>query len=285
MNDVTFTPERSDAMRHAIVDHVDEASSPANRRAHRLLAAVLTAGAGIILVGGGLTAASAAGLIDWPFANQSPLPGGDTAVVVSPSGEAAGDGPSEPVVLDQVGRGSAEMPLPGAPADATHLSVQFTCLTPDEFYWGVDPVNNPGMSCGPADIGARSDTAWYDFPLDGGSTTFYIRAEPEAAWRLSAVFLSKETTEWAVNENGQTYGIANENGTPDLVAVVTEDGVEGYAYAEELAEADGSAAAKTFDSPDDALRWQEAREGKRISVPVYTSDGKTVLGEFVIQNW
>jgi hypothetical protein len=281
MNEPTFTPERSDAMRTAVVRQVKLAASPGNGRAHRLLRGITTTGAGLLVLGGGLTAASAAGLIDWPFVQQNPLPGGDRGTVLpAESGGAHGADPTGAVILERTGAGSVELPLPDPPSEATHVSVQITCLTAGDIFFGTDPVNNPGVGCAQSDV---PNAAWYDFPADGGDT-LYVISDADVRWEVSAVYLTKETTEWAVNDNGHTYGVANDSGTPDLVAVTTSHGQDGYAYADELAEADGTAAAETFDSPEDALRWQEERKGKTITVRVYKSDGETLIGEHVIQN-
>jgi hypothetical protein len=71
-------------------------------------------------------------------------------------------------------------------------------------------------------------------------------------------------------------------GWSGYLAVLATNGTPGYVYRTELEEADGTAAMTTFKSPADALAWQEARQGKSISVPVYDTTGKTVVGEFVI---
>lgn len=62
--------------------------------------------------------------------------------------------------------------------------------------------------------------------------------------------------------------------TPGLIAVIATNGTRGYVYRTELEDADGTAAMKTFKSPEEALAWQEARRGKTFSVPVYDSTGK-----------
>jgi hypothetical protein len=52
----------------------------------------------------------------------------------------------------------------------------------------------------------------------------------------------------------------------------------------ELEDADGTAAIKTFKSPEEALAWQEVRLGKDFAIPVYDVSGMAVVGEFVISN-
>lgn len=281
MNRTTFTPERSEAMRAAIVQHVEVQTAAGSRRPNRILSMVATTGAGLLVLGGGLTAASATGLWDWPFGVDDPMPGGDT-VVVLPADALERDGdelPAAGVLLDQEGAGSTEVLLPVPPSEATHVSVQITCLSAGNISFGTDPVNNPGIVCTQADV---PTTTWYDFPVSGGETIYLITAA-DVQWRVAAVYVARAVTEWGVNANGQTFGVANDSGEPDLIAVQTSEGRDGYVFAEELAEANGTAAAEEFESPEDALRWQEERQGKTISVPVYLSDGETVIGEFIIQ--
>ena len=74
-----------------------------------------------------------------------------------------------------------------------------------------------------------------------------------------------QSTAWAVNAKGDTYVVENGHGTPDLVAVEATNGSTGYAYATDLARAEGP----TFTSPADALAWQAAHQGTSASIPVY----------------
>jgi len=60
-----------------------------------------------------------------------------------------------------------------------------------------------------------------------------------------------------MNANGQTYGVPNERGIPDLEAVYASNCEIGYVY-----------------------RTDPRSEGH--SIPVYESDGETVIGEFWI---
>lgn len=201
MNTSAFTEDRSSAIRAALVDHVQHERSAPTRG---LKLTPLLAGAAALLLGaGGVTAATASGLITWPLLTQHPLPGGQTARSASETFEAAG-------------RGNAVVDLFAAPDAATHVSVKFTCLTPNtEYTWGLDPNgNNPGSSCGEAEIGTVSATAWYDFALSADTRSLYITAEPDAVWAVAWVYLTKTDTEWGVNANGDTYGIVQEEGAP-----------------------------------------------------------------------
>ncbi|MFT4281506.1 hypothetical protein [Microbacterium sp.] len=85
------------------------------------------------------------------------------------------------------------------------------------------------------------------------------------------------------NSAGLTYGSAavasSPNNEPDLIQAETTDGRTGYVLKVELDRATGSL---PFDSPADALRWQETEGVQDRTIPVYEEDGKTVIGEFLI---
>ncbi|MFT4122720.1 MAG: hypothetical protein QM635_02695 [Microbacteriaceae bacterium] len=83
----------------------------------------------------------------------------------------------------------------------------------------------------------------------------------------------------------------NENGSPDLVAVVATNGLDGYVYSAEL---DAYDAAPSSGEPEDSedpesedpesedLESWQAEQNARGHEPltVYASDGTTVIGEF-----
>lgn len=88
-----------------------------------------------------------------------------------------------------------------------------------------------------------------------------------------------------VNENGQTYGssancIAAED-FPDLILAVGQDGTEGYVYNSDMQ-------GYTPSSPEDAVRYMNElmelnEQGiNSFSIPLYESDGTTVIGEFLL---
>jgi len=87
------------------------------------------------------------------------------------------------------------------------------------------------------------------------------------------------TASFAVNEDGHTYGNADQveelGYFPDLLSVVCEDGTVGYAYYSDIT----GVQPKT---PEEALRLQEANGGKDRTIPVYKFDGKTVIGQYII---
>lgn len=93
--------------------------------------------------------------------------------------------------------------------------------------------------------------------------------------------------EYKVNASGLTFGSAAAAPSPDkepaLIEVVATNGAKGYVYKKDLDIANGSAAAQTFTTPAQALEWQRsAGIDAPTPVPVYQSDGKTVVGDFVV---
>ncbi|WP_166874524.1 hypothetical protein [Salinibacterium sp. ZJ450] len=120
-----------------------------------------------------------------------------------------------------------------------------------------------------------------DFPLTVDST-LYIAAAPTVEAIVSTQFVHQIETAWGVNARGQTFGASKPGfGEPDLLAVESAEGNPGYVNASELGEANGMS--ESFDSPEDALEWQESTKGQRISIPMYESDGITVVGEIILQ--
>ena len=182
---------------------------------------------------------------------------------------------SEPITLTETGTATVE--LGTRPQGAIGVGLVIDCLSAGEFSY----PDGAGMIC---DTGAEpSDLE--DFPsmayvvdLDAGSNEVEIRATEGATWRLTAAYVSTEVTQWGVNANGQTFGVENANGSPDLIAVVATNGQLGYAYVSDMNAAGGPAPT----SPEDALVQQQERLGEAFTVNVYESDGETVIGEFVI---
>lgn len=94
-----------------------------------------------------------------------------------------------------------------------------------------------------------------------GSTSITVTADPGTAWSVTAQYASRVSTEWETNANGQTYGVPNDKGSPDLVAAQAANGKIGYIF------------------PGDTLSLGVGVEG---TINVYESDGTTVIGQFPI---
>ncbi len=239
-------------LRSVLVEQVD-ASSPARVRRRRWWVGVGVF-AGVGLVGG--VGAATAGFFT--------VPGADIVTEVAAPAE-------------RVHTGTQTVDLGPAPEGATHISMELACLSAGTLY----AEGGASMSCSPNGI-----DGWGGFTIalkPGKHSTEIRTSTPEMRYRLRATYVNQTPTEWAVNENGDTYGAPNDRGEPDLLSVIATNGKVGYSYSQELNEASGRTAAEKFTSPEDALVWQEARLGKSFAVPVYEADGETVIGEFVIE--
>ncbi|MEO7630745.1 MAG: hypothetical protein ABIS44_05310 [Mycobacteriales bacterium] len=184
------------------------------------------------------------------------LPGGDAVTRLG-----------TPIRKDGVGPQLVRLGPP--PAGATHIGIEFSCLTAGSFEF----ADGSSMTCTADDVPVEGQPAAlkHRLPLAPGQNSTTISTDGNARWRLLAAYARVEKTAWGVNERGETYGVANADGTPDLVAVVATDGNSGYAYAGSLEEASRPT------SPAEAATWAPA---PRAPVPVYESDGRTVVGEF-----
>lgn len=113
-------------------------------------------------------------------------------------------------------------------------------------------------------------------------TIILFAATSAKAVTPAEIEVSKETEsnnpDYSVNEQGETYSDAPYGtGTMqelDLVEAVGTNGVQGYVKSTDLE--------PTFSSPEEAIAFQEANKDGR-SVPLYESDGKTVIGEFIVK--
>ncbi len=219
-------------------------SSAPRRRRWRL---VVAAGAGGLLALGGAAAA----------ASQWWAPGQDAVA-------------AEGAMVTVTEAGDAQVDLGPAPGGATHVDITLTCLDPGWFSF----PDGASVHCSEGDTGSPSG---YSVALDRAQNPFEFTALPATArWTASLQYVSREPTAFGVNANGDTYGVMrSDNAIPDLVAVWATNGLEGYAYWKDM---EGPMPS----SPAEALRWQEEHKGQVSRIPVYLSDGETVIGEFVI---
>src|SRR5690606_2769142 len=156
------------------------------------------------------------------------------------------------------GVGSGVIDLGDVPSSATHVAIQFTCLSAGVFTaWG-----GGSFECSASDVGQPQATMFYKAPLPAGSQMAVV-AEPESArWSALTSRVTSETTAWGTNAKGESYGVQTDQGAPDLVAVIATNGRQGYVYADDL---DGPEPS----SPEEAIAWQEQRSGEVATLPVY----------------
>jgi hypothetical protein len=238
----------SAALRDLLVEQVQQANHP-----HRWLARprrwIVGAGAVLILAvtGGGIAYATGA--------FTSTLPGGnaitDRAAPVSATG---------------IGTGSVK--LGARPRGATSLYLAFTCLSPGDFTF----ADGASVHCARGDIGQRSAQVTYTMKIAAGQDSTRITATAGARWRLLATYVAVTTTAWGVNASGQTYGVQNRRGTPDLLAVIATNHRAGYVYAHQL-----------NPPPPRTLKQALAQnEAGPKQLTVYKSDGQTPIGKFIL---
>lgn len=235
---------RRQALRDALVVHVETSAATRPRRWWRRWPAAT--GVGVLLLGGG--GAVAADVLLPPGADR--VKAQDAEVTV-------------------VGAGDGTLHLGPAPADATHVEATFECLTPGVFV--LDAVIG-SVECTAADVLQSTGTTTYTVPLGGERSTTSVATSPDARWTVTAHYATREATPWAVNPRGETYGVTRADGTePDLVAVeIGTSGHTGYVYAGDL-HRPGPA------SPADA---PAADDLTPVPVPIYEPEGWTVIGVF-----
>ena len=159
--------------------------------------------------------------------------------------------------------GTASVDLGAAPVDAGAVILDVTCIEGGGVI--LVPLNGRNADAVSWDCDVRTDTTHIiDGKLpDPGSTSITVTADPGTQWTVIAQYATTSTTEWGVNENGQTYGVPNDNGVPDLSPALATNGKEGYIVNREVL---------------------DFREGEEGTINVYESDGTTVIGQFFIGN-
>ena len=91
----------------------------------------------------------------------------------------------------------------------------------------------------------------------------------------------RESGHYALGRQRQreTYGVTNQNGTPDLVAVVIDRRNGPRLRRSERPQL--RSRAETSSRPQKP-KWDKESQNRNISIPVYESNGTTVIGTFVI---
>ncbi|MCC4248749.1 MULTISPECIES: peptidase M56 family protein [Microbacterium] len=247
MTTPTLSPAFSAALRERLVAGVRDSRQ-------RRLRAPWVAGVVVALVAGGASAAVASGVLSLPGAPQDTPLGAEQT-------------------LEGVGTDALDLGPP--PAGATGVALTLRCLDPGT----VGLPGSGSMVCHESGDGVASWTAALD-AVD--PTRLEVVADSGTRWTLTGRYVSREILPLGTNGDGETFGSIVGGESPDLIAVVATNGREGYVRRTELQDADGTKAARSFHSPAEALAWQEKRAGRSVSIPVYASDGRTVLGDFVV---
>ncbi len=249
---VDLDPVFAAGVRDVLVDQPRRSSARWWRRSRR------------VSLAGGLALASI-GIAGVATAVWLALPGGQ---VVTPL--------SATVTVSGSGNGTLILGTP--PPDASAVQFELQCLTPGSFMIGSA---GPSVVCGPDDIEARSSVSSGFVGLvavDHGALA--ILAGENEEWTISAEYVALDVAPLAINANGETYGSDAYGAHPDLISAVTTDNRHGYIRRSELEAAMGPEPT----SPTEAIEMQEARQPGSTYIPVYASDGITVLGVFEISH-
>jgi hypothetical protein len=175
--------------------------------------------------------------------------------------------------------GSATIDLGPAPHRATDVSLTLTGLTVGIFHF----PDGSSLGCSQSDLSQDpyGCQAIEVVPLHTGQHTISITTSAGASWKLQAMYINRVITPWKTNALGETYGVPNVHGFPDLIAVSFDNGKGGgFVKSTDMncAMSDG----RPPTSPAQALSRQKALDGRSLSVPVYKSDGKTKIGIYYV---
>ncbi|KRE63862.1 hypothetical protein ASG92_02775 [Arthrobacter sp. Soil736] len=166
--------------------------------------------------------------------------------------------------------GTATVELGDPPEGATGVEMTLTVLTAGSFEF----PDGASATFHELHTDTRANSSGYTIPLAPGQHCVTIKAEPESRWQLTAKYVKQVRTALGVNAKGETYGVeSQENGTPDLIAVIATNGGSGYVYAKDLY------GGPMPTSPEDAVKNFNTPRPPR-EIPVYLSDGETRVGIF-----
>jgi hypothetical protein len=254
MIDQTLDDTFAEALREGLVRHIRT-----SRRRRRTMPVVLTTLAALVVGGSIASASRAPGELEMPLAR--------------------------PVIETHVG--SATVPLPPTPSDATNVRIILSCMTPGRcqapgggisggdwatFEGPLSQADSLRLTNKPDDENAQV------LPPIDPSDGLPVSAGPDVVWRVYAVYVDEYESEWFTNESGQTYGVPNNSGAPDLIAVWTDGGQLGYTPSDQLL---GTDAQPQFHSAADVQNYVSVPSEKQ-RLPVFAEDGETLLGYLTI---
>lgn len=190
----------------------------------------------------------------------STLPGGNKVTALS-----------DPLTATHAG--TATVDLGSRPPRANAVSVSLSCLSPGTITFpnGASVGCDKSSTTAPGGPPTSPDNV---MTLRPGQTDIAFDVSDGASWQVTTYYVRAVRTPWAINANGDTYGVENQNGSPDLIRVLATNGVAGYSY---VADLEGP----TPTSPAEATQMQQdgAFDGPFFA-PVYESDGETRIGTF-----
>jgi hypothetical protein len=167
---------------------------------------------------------------------------------------------SAPIVVKAEGSKTIDLGKP--PAGANRVDYQFRCLSAGTFVF----PDGASETCTAGENSAMT----YRLFLAPGEHTVRVSVTPaRARWQLRIGYVHVVETAWGINAKGQTYGVQNSRGMPDLIAVIATNGQIGYSYSLQVI-------GPLPTSPAQAANWHPL---PRL-IPVYQADGVTIIGQY-----
>lgn len=246
MNDVELDPTFSNAFRSAFIEEV---SRRKRTRLHRIWLGAACAGI--------LTATGAGGIA--------------TATLNAPPGAAVYEQVGDRVSEKFTGDGTVQLGAP--PAGANSISFTVTCLSDG----GLQLDGYGGIPC---ESGSQTRTGAVPLTLSQQSVLSIV-AEPGTEWSIDAAYSKKVVTDFGINASGQTFGTVGGSTTgeePDLIAATAMNCKRGYISRKDEAEA----IPMSYSSWEEVDEYMAGEVFEDKYIPVYESDGKTIIGEFLI---
>jgi len=175
-----------------------------------------------------------------------------------------------PVTLTRTG--TATVALGSPPKGTTGISWALTCLSAGSFTF-----TGPGGASVTCSAGSHSSDVQ---PLHPGQTSITVTTGPSITWKLRAGYVKTAATAFGVNAKGETYGVPEDlNGTPDLQEAPLSAGIPGgYLTTKQITCASGG----DVSNPTQAIAWDKFSQHTNTVIPVYKSDGTTVIGSYVV---
>ncbi len=183
-------------------------------------------------------------------------------------------------VVTVIHTGTATVDFGPAPPQANAVSLTLTGLSVGTFQYS-DGAN---LGCSPNDFSHPGPDGCQGsdvVPLQSGQHTVTITTSAGASWKLQAMYINRVITPWKTNALGETYGVLNVHGSPDLIAVSFDNG-KGAGFVKSTDMNCAMSGGRPPTSPTQALTRQKALDGRSVSVPVYKSDGKTRIGTYYV---
>ena len=246
MTTTELDPVFSSALRDALVAHVESTARRRRRWRWKVGLGVLT-GTGVLA--GGVAVA---------------------ATLLSAPGATVNIALSTPVSVTRAGTATVDLGTP--PPGTTGISWTLTCVSAGTFTF---------TGTGGATVSCSAGTTSSDVQaLRPGQTSITVETSPTASWKLDAGYVKTVATPFGVNAKGETYGVPKDlNGTPDLQEAPLSAGVPGgYLTTKQLECASGG----DVSNPTQAIAWDKFRQQHNTVIPVYTSNGTTVIGAYVV---